>query len=435
MKYFFYLIPLSFLFTPGNSAAQTHADTIATISNVYSDSISTYTIHYFYYANGLRYDKIKKISFSKPFEDYGRHDFIPGEKFRMNYNINNPDRNVVFFENPVFTPDENIRFTKGRVISIEGNHCKFTYQVDSTRDVWLIKLQMLTPHEKQTLLLEKYYKVRYALNNPTRSIINTDQHIEDPVVHFHATDLSKEKKEIVASFIGFNWMFTTFQFNKVPRDLDVIYNSPNSTFGFKEHLNLNRVGQTLVFGFGGDINFDSRIHLNIRMGMKPGTYSSAILFSGGVGYVLPLSKSKRFLLRPHIDFVYNSAEYSTFTNIVDTIDTKLIVKKHNLGNRIQKIDYYNSTLNLVPTLDLVCQISIYKYFISIGYLKTMLSDEYLTFQGNINRHSVKNSSTIGSSSLNLKNNSLLFNSQGQAIHKGVVSLRPLFFSFGVTASF
>jgi hypothetical protein len=438
MKYFFYLIALSFFLVPGNTIGQTQADAIATISNVYSDSISTYSVSYFYYANGVRYDKVRKISFSKPFEDYGRHDFIPGEKFKMNYDIHNPDLNVVFFEDPVFTSEEYIGFTKGRLISIEGNHCKFTYNIDSTSDVWFIKLQMLAPHQKHDLILEKHYKVLYSLNDPERSIINLDQPIEDPAVHFQYYDLAKEKKpkknEFLDNFGGIDLMFTSLHYNKILQSLDVIYHSPTSSFGFKEHINFRHVGQILVFAFGGDFNFNNRIHFNFRVGVKPGTYTIAGLFSGGLGYVFPLSKNNRFLLRPHIDLAYNSINYSTFTNILDTIDTQIIMKKYSLGNRIVKIDYFNSTLNLSPTLDLICQSPGNKYLISIGYLKTISSNEGLTFQGNRTLHSGKNYSPA-TSSFYLKNNSLLFNSQGQVVHKGVISLSTLFFSFGIIGSF
>ena len=108
------------------------------------------------------------------FWGYYNNSLVIGDKFKLEYEKDKPKKSIAILDKPIFLESENTKILKGKIVDIQYFDKKsvdFEYEADGL----IFSRTQVLPDDFENLYpdleIGKYYKVRYLIADPQRSII------------------------------------------------------------------------------------------------------------------------------------------------------------------------------------------------------------------------------------------------------------------------
>jgi hypothetical protein len=108
-----------------------------------------------------------------------------GDTYKFVYDSLNLNKRKVFFEEPVFLPNDKTAKTVGTIVKLNSRNCIFSYKLEGRSSQTYMKKQFFykdTPKKYPQLGEGAKFEVRYDIHNVKRSIIYFDHPCDSTLV-------------------------------------------------------------------------------------------------------------------------------------------------------------------------------------------------------------------------------------------------------------
>ena len=214
-------------------------------------------------------------------------------------------------------------------------------------------------------------------------------------------------------------------FNTAANHLDFIFVSSNNILVKREMLLSNNVSKWMGINFGLDYTARNGLYVNcINVGGNfSGSHTPAyVRFTTGIGYSFFIGDKKRLIIRPHVDFFFQSFDYS-FGGYDSTAAFVVNGQNQNLGFTSVKLAYINSIIGTTPSVDFVTRMGkkhVFDLFVGFGWNHVLSSQEKIT---------------IGLANFNLQNQTFLNDDQGTVYDRNIMTLKSVSAKIGFVWEF